>query len=106
MSERRRRESLIALDFLRFAAAGLVLAYHYAVAWIPDDGPLTIRLMAGVNRSVSTDPFSRNGWVGVEIFFVLSGYVIAMSARGVSPADFAWRRLLRLWPAAFLCATL
>lgn len=106
MAEGRPRNALIALDLLRFAAAAMVMAFHYGVVWMSDDSPLTIRLLAGVDRHGFSDPVSRNGWVGVEIFFVLSGYVIAMSARGASAGDFAWRRMLRLWPGALVCASL
>jgi len=45
------------------------------------------------------------GWVGVEIFFVISGLVIANSAVGATPKSFAVGRFLRLYPAAW-CAAL
>ncbi|WP_368735457.1 acyltransferase family protein, partial [Klebsiella aerogenes] len=45
------------------------------------------------------------GWVGVEIFFVISGFVIANSATKSSPAEFLLGRALRLYPAVWVCAT-
>ena len=47
---------------------------------------------------------TRFGWVGVEIFFVISGYVIALSARGASPGKFLKRRALRIFPALWVCS--
>ena len=46
------------------------------------------------------------GWVGVELFFVVSGYVIAASVGGAGPRDFVRRRALRLLPGAWVCASL
>lgn len=87
--------SLIALDLTRFACAMAVVAFHI-VGWIPallaDTGPATAPLRAG--------------WIGVELFFVLSGVVIAWSAEGSSPLRFLGRRALRLLPAAWVCTTI
>src|SRR5689334_12900580 len=49
-------------------------------------------------------PMTWFGWVGVQIFFVISGFVIANSANAVSPIAFARSRVLRLYPAVWLCA--
>lgn len=73
----------------------VVVAFH-VVGWIPalraDTGPATAPLRAG--------------WIGVELFFVLSGVVIAWSAEASSPLRFLGRRALRLLPAAWVCATI
>ena len=42
----------------------------------------------------------------MEVFFVISGFVIAYTAEGASPASFLKSRALRLFPAALICATL
>jgi peptidoglycan/LPS O-acetylase OafA/YrhL len=76
------------LDIVRFFAAVSVAAFHFT--W---HNP----------RSIHVAPW---GWVGVEIFFVISGLVIARSARASSPARFAVGRFLRLYPAAWICAPL
>jgi peptidoglycan/LPS O-acetylase OafA/YrhL len=46
------------------------------------------------------------GWIGVQIFFVLSGFVIAYTAEGSTAFDFGRNRVLRLYPAAWICATI
>lgn len=100
----RPRDSLIALDLLRFIAAAMVMHFHYYAMWIHDPTPTVVALMQGVAAHEPSDPFTVNGTVGVQIFFVLSGYVIAASARRGDAGDFVWRRWLRLWPAAALCS--
>jgi peptidoglycan/LPS O-acetylase OafA/YrhL len=106
MTAVRSREPLIALDLLRFAAALLVVRFHYYAMWFHQPGEVVARLMRGVTANEALDPVAGSGWVGVQIFFVLSGYVIAASAGRGSASDFAWRRGLRLWPAAALCTTI
>jgi peptidoglycan/LPS O-acetylase OafA/YrhL len=77
------------LDLLRAIAIVLVVLYH-----------------AGLFGFVLHYDLQRFGWVGVDLFFVLSGYLIARQllaslARGKSPnvPRFYWRRALRILPA-------
>lgn len=44
----------------------------------------------------------QTGWLGVDIFFILSGAVISQSALNRRLGVFATGRLLRLWPTYFL----
>lgn len=68
------------LDGLRAIAAGLVLVYHLIPGW------------AGI------------GYIGVDVFFVLSGFLITslLLARRGGLRDFWARRFRRLFPAALL----
>ncbi|MDP9423805.1 MAG: acyltransferase [Pseudomonadota bacterium] len=100
----RPRDALVAIDMLRFAAASLVMLCHYFGEWALV-ARLGVDAGSGPSGLPSNDWFS-SGWVGVEIFFVISGYVIAMSANNSAAIDFARRRLLRLWPGALVCATI
>jgi peptidoglycan/LPS O-acetylase OafA/YrhL len=55
----------------------------------------------------------QGGWIGVDVFFALSGYLITnlllreIQQRGrVSIREFYLRRILRLWPALFVIAAI
>ena len=96
--------TILAIDLTRFACAALVMGYHYSAAfWSVPDGRVATALHGVAATPV---PMARAGLVGVELFFVVSGMVIARSAVGASWQDFLGRRVLRLVPAAWLCATL
>jgi peptidoglycan/LPS O-acetylase OafA/YrhL len=76
----------IALDSLRGVAATIVAAFHF--------GP------AGIVLGL---PFFRNGWLFVDFFFVLSGFVIAGAygarlQQGFSVRSFMTLRLGRIYP--------
>lgn len=49
---------------------------------------------------------ARYGYLGVHLFFMVSGYVIFMSAVGRSPRDFVASRVARLYPALWVAATI
>ena len=100
----RPRDALVAIDLLRFGAAAMVMLCHYFGEWA-----IVSRLGVGTGSGPSglpTNDWLSSGWVGVEIFFVISGYVIALSATDSTAIDFARRRLLRLWPGVLVCASI
>jgi peptidoglycan/LPS O-acetylase OafA/YrhL len=74
------------LDIVRFLCTLMVCAFH--LSW---HNPHIASVM----------PF---GWIGVQIFFVISGVVIANSASQATPLQFLKSRFLRLYPAAWLAA--
>jgi peptidoglycan/LPS O-acetylase OafA/YrhL len=85
------------LDALRGIAATGVAAFH-----ISRYGPVAHAAEEAIPAWL--EGLLKYGWVGVQIFFVLSGFVIAYSLRAtrVTPAfvaQFAVRRSLRLDPA-------
>lgn len=88
------------LDVGRLVAAVSVLFYHYFVNGIRNGKIASIEFTDAV-----ADP-ARYGYLGVEFFFIISGYVIFHSAHGRSAEAFAVSRALRLLPAYWFCATL
>jgi peptidoglycan/LPS O-acetylase OafA/YrhL len=92
------------VDAIRFVAALLVMVYHLGF-WSWAGNGTTARIFNGAARFESATSFTWFGWVGVEIFFVISGFVIANSANEASAAAFLRGRILRLYPAAWICAT-
>src|SRR6516225_4175235 len=75
-------------------------------AWVSIGVPGFERYVAADVLYPSAAPFTWFGWVGVEIFFVISGFVIANSASKSSPAEFLLGRALRLYPAVWVGSTL
>jgi peptidoglycan/LPS O-acetylase OafA/YrhL len=96
------------LDPLRFGAAVGVAIFHqmfWSWAWVSIGVPGFERFVAADVLYPSAAPYTWFGWVGVEIFFVISGFVIANSASKSSPSEFLLGRALRLYPAVWVCAT-
>jgi peptidoglycan/LPS O-acetylase OafA/YrhL len=88
---------LAALDGLRLIAALAVAMYHYTVAWRVDGVSLPQRFLPTFTQ------FSVYGFLGVELFFLISGFVICMSSWGRSLGDFFTSRVSRLYPAYWIC---
>jgi peptidoglycan/LPS O-acetylase OafA/YrhL len=93
------------IDGLRLLVALFVACYHYlgttdaVKVW----GAPPADLFGDAHLVTSY------GWLGVEMFFVISGFVICMSSWGRSPGDFFRSRVTRLfpayWPAVLITAT-
>ncbi len=82
-------DRLLALDSLRAIAALAVLFYHYTSGYEHVVGP-----------HIQPVPSVEFGYLGVDLFFVISGFVIAWTLqRSSSLADFAFGRVARLYPA-------
>lgn len=78
------------LDLLRFVAAIFVLLYHYHYYLLKVAGDNTFALF-------------KFGYLGVNFFFMLSGFVIMASAHNRSAIKFGLLRALRLYPAFISC---
>lgn len=103
MDERNDR-AILAVDLLRFACALLVVCFHYFTAFARGPSQAGAGLLAGLPIGDGS-AWSWAGWVGVELFFVVSGLVIATSADGTAATAFVRRRVLRLVPAAWICTS-
>ena len=88
---------LFGLDHLRALAITLVFVFHYRIfqhpRWIEDAGSF--------------------GWTGVDLFFVLSGYLIAgqlfqkiAAGKGIAVGEFYLKRFFRIIPAYLVVVTL
>ena len=83
------------IDGLRLVAALMVVGYHY-VAYDRGTSPwgaAAVATFPGAHLPASY------GWLGVDLFFVISGFVICMSAWGRTPGAFFRSRVIRLFPA-------
>lgn len=84
------------LDGHRGIAILIVALYHAFVRW-PTYVPY--------GDKFSEILLFKYGWLGVELFFLLSGFVILMTLeKCASPREFLYRRWLRLFPAMLVCS--
>src|SRR2546429_3677667 len=86
------RPRLNALTTLRFFAALHVVLFHMRVIGILPGGPWWYQQFAGI------------GFVGVNFFFVLSGFILVYTYDGASlnVRKFWWARFVRIYPAYIL----
>lgn len=90
------RDRLAALDGLRFLAALSVVLFHF-VGQTPE-------AMKGIwgrpyqSLFPELHGYLAFGRLGVDLFFLISGFVICMSAWGRTPRDFFISRVTRLYP--------
>jgi peptidoglycan/LPS O-acetylase OafA/YrhL len=101
-----RKLPITGLDVIRFFAAFLVMTYHLAFwSWAVGHEATSNSITHGTPAFPSLTWLSWFGGVGVDIFFVLSGFVILYSADRDS-RSFARSRVLRLVPGALVAASL
>lgn len=88
------------LDLMRVAAVAAVAWFHYGFRMqvTGEAGPV-----AGAGEP---GDWARFGYLGVSVFFAISGYVISISTEGRDPFTFAVARIARLWPVYVVAMTL
>jgi peptidoglycan/LPS O-acetylase OafA/YrhL len=87
------------LDLFRFCAAASVLVYHmtYRPRFLPAEDVAFFDPVGSI---------SRFGFLGVELFFLISGFVIIWSADKRTAREFAASRIARLMPSFWVSALL
>lgn len=87
------------IDLLRFIAALSVVFFHYAFRGHAADGlsSMPVPLLA---------PMAKYGYLGVELFFMISGFVILMTAAHGDLRRFVVSRIVRLYPAFWACCAI
>ncbi|MFO0816336.1 MAG: acyltransferase [Pirellulales bacterium] len=92
-------ERITELDLLRFVAAISVVLFHYAFRGYAANDMTTM-------PHPELAPIAKYGHLGVQLFFMISGFVILMSAAGGSLRQFVVSRIVRLYPAFWICCTI
>lgn len=90
-----RTERSAELDLLRFIAASAVVFYHYI--YRP-----RIHGVPSVSAYGHLQDVALYGYLGVPLFFLISGFVITWSAHGRTVGQFAVARFKRLYPMFWL----
>lgn len=92
----KRSDHIATLDLLRLVAALSVVFFHYLFRGAAADGYLNEGYPAAA-------PYAIYGYLGVNLFFLISGFVIAWSAEGRPWQSFALARFARLYPGFLVC---
>lgn len=83
---------LSSLDLLRFVAAMAVTLYHYVTCYpVPADAALA--------SLSAVSAVTRYGYLGVDLFFMISGFVILWSSLNRDVTGFVISRASRLFPS-------
>ncbi len=87
------------MDVLRFFAAISVVLFHYVARYTVDEpiGSIPLSILSTVTQY---------GFLGVPLFFMISGFVILASASHRSNFEFLVARFVRLFPVYWLCLSL
>ncbi|BFU46791.1 acyltransferase family protein [Krasilnikovia sp. MM14-A1004] len=88
---------LAALDGLRLIAALAVAVHHYTTYWALDGVHTPAYFLPDASR------VTIYGFLGVELFFMISGFAICMSSWGRTLGYFFASRAGRLYPAYWTC---
>nr|WP_316643911.1 acyltransferase [uncultured Roseateles sp.] len=88
------------LDLLRFLAAIAVVVYHYGFRGYAADN------LTQMPPPDIFDGWAKYGYLGVELFFMISGFVILMTAAKSDLRKFTISRVVRLYPAFWFCCTI
>jgi peptidoglycan/LPS O-acetylase OafA/YrhL len=86
------------LDLVRFVAAFAVMLTHYTYSgYLNGYVPFEVPAVGGVTRY---------GYFGLVLLFMISGFVILMTAQNRSWSGFVTSRAVRLYPTYWICVSL
>lgn len=89
------KEEILPINFLRFLAALGVLFVHKFT---------TLVNMGYLPHFLDfLSPFTEYGYLGVNLFFLISGFVITLSSEGRTVGQFISARFIRLFPVFWIC---
>lgn len=80
------------IDFLRFVAAIAVVLFHYLFRGYAEGGYNPISY-------APFDQYAQYGYLGIHLFFMISGFVILLTAMKRDVVQFVISRIVRLYPA-------
>lgn len=87
------------IDLLRLVSAVLVVLFHYTFVG-------SVLNFAPEPRTDAFGEYGRYMYVGINFFFIISGFVILLSAEDGKPRQFLVSRFIRLYPAYWFCVIL
>jgi peptidoglycan/LPS O-acetylase OafA/YrhL len=92
------KDRLLEIDLLRITAAAAVVIYHYTFfGHAAHYFSVAYPALSGVTRY---------GYLGVDLFFMISGFVVLLSAWGRRPHEFVISRMVRIYPAYWVAVTI
>ena len=85
------------VDIARFLCAFWVMLFHYVYTYAT--------VQNGLEAPAALTGIARYGYMGVDFFFIISGFVIAYSSVGKTAMQFFESRFFRIWPTFVICMT-
>lgn len=98
------KREILGIDLVRFTSAVMVLGFHLCFWNFFEKARLLYTLLGSTTIGDRWGPVTYFGWIGVEVFFVISGFIIAYSAENATAFTFFRGRFIRLMPSIWLCS--
>jgi peptidoglycan/LPS O-acetylase OafA/YrhL len=93
-----KKEEILFLNLLRFFAALSIVYVHTFIML------LSVGYLPSFLNIFSS--FAQYGYLGVDLFFIISGFVITLSSEGRTVKQFVVARFVRLYPVFWICLSI